>query len=161
MDGEHERRNSAPAWLSTGITACLIAATLAYGYARLDHPEFEVGPWVALLQSNLPQSLKMEDPKALRAHMTKLLEKAISVPIDQVPDLVVWPETTCSFKPDDIDMEEWMDAAPGVDRNRLPENWEAEMLFSKMLGRSIGGWKVDHFFPKIHLNFDALADVTA
>ncbi len=42
-----------PPWIGAVAAGALIAATLVYGYSRLDHPPFETGPRVAMLRTKM------------------------------------------------------------------------------------------------------------
>jgi apolipoprotein N-acyltransferase len=100
--------------IASVVVCILIGATLAYGYSRLNHPAFEKGPRVAMLQSNLPQSVKMGrgGEVHVKKHMLKLLDDLAQTPTGGHPDLIVWPETTFD--------DDWFDAAPGIDPNTAP-----------------------------------------
>jgi apolipoprotein N-acyltransferase len=100
--------------LASVVMCVLIASTLAYGYSRLDHGPFENGPRVAMLQSDLEQSVKMGrgGETLVKQHMLKLLNDLKQAPTGDFPDLIVWPETTFD--------DDWFDVAPGIDANDAP-----------------------------------------
>ncbi len=139
--------------LGTLIAGGLIAAALVYGYSRLDHPEFDQGPRVALLQSNLPQDVKMGDGDVVRQHMAELLHEALNVLPDEFPALVVWPETTCDAV--------WFDVQGGVDRSQLSTKWQDWIFDSARLAQSMIGRKSDQLYPQRELGFDVFAEATA
>jgi apolipoprotein N-acyltransferase len=66
----------------------LLAASVAYGFVRLRHPEFAAGPKVAALQGSVSQSDKMSDKKGLFETYNDLCLAAT-----RDHDLIVWPET--------------------------------------------------------------------
>jgi len=87
--------------LAQGVAvAVLLAGSLGYGEWRLHRDDFEVGPKVALVQSNLDLRLKNEawsgEPgadkasEAMRSQQIRLTDLAAP----PRPDLVVWPETS-------------------------------------------------------------------
>jgi apolipoprotein N-acyltransferase len=145
-------RSRAQPILGTVVAGGLIVASLVYGSVRLDHPDFELGPRIALLQSNLPQDVKMGDGDVVREHMAELLHEALHASPD-VPDLVVWPETTCDAV--------WFDAEAGVDRDHLSTEWQKRINVSQLLAHSMVGRKVDRFYPEFELGFDVFAKATA
>jgi apolipoprotein N-acyltransferase len=72
------------------VVGLLLVASLAYGAFRLNQPPFTPGPRLGLLQSDIPQDLKMShDTNALLDSYARLIQKAL----DQRVDLIVWPET--------------------------------------------------------------------
>lgn len=99
-------------WFATAIAIALMTATIVYGYQRLDHAPFEQGPRVAMLQSNLPQAVKMGSDEVVRNHMFGLLKQVAQNSAKEPPDLVVWPETTFT--------DDWFDVAPGIDPDSAP-----------------------------------------
>lgn len=98
-----------PSTVSVGV---LLAAGVAYGLVRLDHPEFAPGPRVAAIQGNMPQNEKNAKGESLWSMYVNLHLQAIAM--QPRPDLVVWPETcmpvdwaakTEGVKPDDVPPE--------------------------------------------------------
>jgi apolipoprotein N-acyltransferase len=82
---------SRPTILRFSTIGFLLLGTLAYGAWRTATARFEPGPRLALLQSDIPQDLKMsEDPNAVLELYAHLIQKAL----DRRPDLIVWPETS-------------------------------------------------------------------
>ncbi len=81
----------------------LLAASVGYGFFRLDHPTFADGPRVAVLQGSVPQFEKIKKGKSLAESYGPLNDQASNA--DPVPDLIVWPETC--FPTD------WLEIAPG------------------------------------------------
>ena len=120
--------------LETVVTTGLLAATVIYGYRQLDHPALPAGPRVALLQSNVAQSVKMnrDGESQLDKHMTSLLREAVTTTPDEIPDLIVWPETTFS--------KEWFGADPGSDSAQTPKSWREAMSVSSKNAQIIAGW---------------------
>jgi apolipoprotein N-acyltransferase len=143
--------------VGTAAAALQLAGTLTYGYHRLDHAAFEQGPRVALLQSNLPQSVKMgPNRKTVREHMGNLLKDALSNSPDEAPDLVIWPETTSD--------EDWVDVEPGVDPRQTPPAWQYDITVSRLFAIGLSGRLTNHVFSKegaeLH-DFDYFARITA
>ena len=86
--------------------AVLIAASLGYGWHRLGQKEFETGPRVALVQSDLSQAIRNDGGASatdeMLAHNSRLSSRAS----DHRPDLIVWPETSYPGY--------WVELAPGA-----------------------------------------------
>lgn len=127
------RETSPRPWVPSITAAACIVAALVYGNSRLTHESFENGPRVAILQSNLPQSVKMGDGKFVQLHMYELLKKSMAVASDEFPSLVIWPETTF-----DLD---WYDVGPGVDPIQTSTAWQTYMMQSRRVIRQMGGWR--------------------
>ncbi len=78
--------------------ALLVGASLGYGEWRLHQNDFEPGPKVALVQSNLDLRLKNQAwsdqpggaPEAMQQHQVRLTDLAAL----HGPELIVWPETS-------------------------------------------------------------------
>lgn len=88
-----------PYRFATFLAVVGFSATLLYGWSRLSHGEFQVGPRVAALQGNIPQEIKMMKGDELLEPYLDLWMKA-RFPEDGSPPpvLTIWPETSC---PDD------------------------------------------------------------
>jgi len=122
-------------WPAVGVTASLLIAGLLIGRGDQGSSNEPAGPRVALLQSNLPQAVKMAESQAVDQQMGNLLRQAIDVPADQFPDLIVWPETTCSG--------DWSEASADVNPSLLNDEWRARLMFSSRLSKGIGAWKAN------------------
>lgn len=88
----------------TGALLIILAATVGYGFFRLDTARFEPGPTVALLQSNMLQRQKQKKPLTADDILTifkHLIEKAWAAEVK--PDLLVWPETAFPLQYIEID----------------------------------------------------------
>jgi apolipoprotein N-acyltransferase len=155
-----DRPKLGPALRIALVAGLPIVGAIVYGAFRVNH-SFTPGPRVALLQSDVPQMVKMTGKKRqfllyitrldlfpfefetvlfpatdLDVHMAGLLYDAYQVPPDRFPDLVIWPETTC-----DVD---WVDFVPGADRSGAPLNWLREHYESMAFARFMvvqGVWK--------------------
>ena len=102
---------------ATAALALLAAGVVAYGMARLRHPDFAEGPRVGLVQGNLPQDLRIARGPEMEEHYTRLAYQAAYPPGPQPrPDLIVWPETSLPF--------DWFCNADGVDPASTPEDWQ-------------------------------------
>jgi apolipoprotein N-acyltransferase len=97
-----------------GVAAALLAASVGYGFYRLDHAPFADGPIVSAVQGNIGQSDKMGDPDGLFHSYYWLHHKAQS--LKPTPDLIVWPETCCPV--------DWCDTAPGVRPETVPDGFK-------------------------------------
>lgn len=77
----------------TFLVAALLAADLAYGFYRLQHPPFGTGPRLAALQGNIPQNIKIDRGETLIRTYRELHDQALE--LHPPPDLILWPETCC------------------------------------------------------------------
>ncbi|HEY1378168.1 MAG TPA: apolipoprotein N-acyltransferase [Gemmataceae bacterium] len=92
-------------WQAVAVAAALLL-TLGYGGWRLTEGEFPAGPRVALLQPSIPQTERNAasvdeagDPLArasIDEQMATLSKRAVRAA--QLPDLVIWPETTFPYE---------------------------------------------------------------
>lgn len=85
---------------TSGATAALLAATLAYGWYQLTTARFTTGPTLALLQSNMRQALKMSlDPEKILAIFAELITQGSMEASEQGRsiDLFIWPETSFPY----------------------------------------------------------------
>jgi apolipoprotein N-acyltransferase len=119
--------------LQSGIAAVVLIGVLGYGLWRLSQDEFQSGPVVALIQSNLPQNVRNAasggaDPAALmKSHNCKLCDHAIAQ--HPKPDLIVWPETSYP--------DYWSDIGPEIASGQLPAETAKEISESRQLGRDV------------------------
>ena len=88
--------------------ATCMGLAVAYGAFRLNHDRFKEGPQVALIQGNLPQSLKNDHGREMVDHFGRLSMEAVR----SKSDLIVWPETSFAAT--------WTDITPGTDRRSAP-----------------------------------------
>ena len=77
--------------LASAITALLILAALVYGRWRLQNARAEKGPRVAIVQGNIPQSVKIVYGTAYDV-LVKHLALSDQIPESSV-DMILWPET--------------------------------------------------------------------
>lgn len=75
------------------LNVCAVVLVVAYGVFRLSQKSTTAGPRVAVIQENIPQSMK-EDPSKQEENFQRYfrLARAASVASPR-PDLIVWPET--------------------------------------------------------------------
>ena len=99
------------------FTLALLAASVGYGFYRLDHPAFADGPRVSAIQGNVSQDAKI----ARDGELQKQYSKAFITAFKQSPrpDLIVWPET-CYW-------EYWYEVTPGVSRDSVPTTYKADV----------------------------------
>ncbi len=77
--------------VSAGAVGVALIATLTYGAVRLRQVVVTEGPRVALIQGNIPQSLKfkpVETERVFGIHRDLSLQA-----LAENPDLIIWPET--------------------------------------------------------------------
>jgi len=77
----------------SGLVLALLLASLFYGFTRLAHPPWEVGPQVAALQGVIPQDEKNTRGETLIRSYRTLHDQARHK--QPTPDLIIWPETCC------------------------------------------------------------------
>lgn len=73
------------------VVGAALAGSALYGLYRLARTPVAEGPRVALIQGNIPQSLKftgLSDRRIFEAHRRLSLQA-----LSQKPDLIIWPET--------------------------------------------------------------------
>src|SRR5262245_4098423 len=150
-------RMPAPWLLGPIVAASLLVTAVVYGYARLDHEPFDVGPQVALIQGNLPQDVKNEHGDEMKTHFYSLADQAARPPKGQPkPDLVIWPETSY--------LAPWLDIVPSVDVAKTEERIRRARNISRnavrddmLLGweNSNVGWQTTSLFGLNSLEWEA------
>lgn len=83
--------STAGRWARVALCLSLFAATLGYGYWRRGKAEFQPGPRVGLVQSNVTSEVKHD--RADWPRIQRSLENLTVEAARQQPDLIVWPET--------------------------------------------------------------------
>jgi apolipoprotein N-acyltransferase len=76
--------------LTAAVSIC-VATILAYGVFRLNQQTTHPGPRIAVIQENIPQSLKEQGTPDIFKRHYELTQEAAAV--SPKPDLIVWPET--------------------------------------------------------------------
>ncbi len=93
-----------------GVCLMLFFTALGYGYTRRSQADFQPGPRVALIQSNVPSEIKVKhDPQDMYRNQRRH-EELMGKSVLHHPDFVVWPETMfpwelCSVADDISDAE--------------------------------------------------------
>jgi apolipoprotein N-acyltransferase len=95
--------------LGGGVAVGLLAASIGYGFLRLEHPAFAVGPVVSAIQGSVSQNDKMGNLDLLLDSYYGLHARAF---YDAKPDLIVWPETCQPIH--------WCTVEPGAPAVGLP-----------------------------------------
>jgi apolipoprotein N-acyltransferase len=102
------------------LCLALFGGALGYGYWKRGHEPFQPGLRVALIQGNVPSSVKHDQgdfPRIQRQH-----ENLTGRAVKEQPDLIVWPETMFRWPllvtPPDVSDEELQAAHP-----ELPLGW--------------------------------------
>lgn len=109
-----------PVWAGLAFAGVLVAASIGYGYFRLDHAAFADGPLVSAVQGNIGQGDKMGDPAGLRMSYYKLHVKAFRQ--NPHPDLIVWPETCQPI--------DWVEIIPGARFEGMPADVRERQRYS-------------------------------
>ena len=89
--GEEPRGAKRRLLVWTLVVAAAVGGSALYGFYRLARTPVVDGPRVALIQGNIPQSLKftgLSDREMFEAHRQLSLQA-----LPQQPDLIIWPET--------------------------------------------------------------------
>ncbi len=103
------------------LTLLLILVSLIYGAYRISSSEFDDGPRLALIQSDIPQDF--ENPPATRDVLEtfrRLVDQATES--KDRPDLIVWPETMFPFG--------WVSVAPDLttaDFRRIADDYSPHL----------------------------------
>jgi apolipoprotein N-acyltransferase len=127
--GAEPHQGKGPLLLQGLAVAALLLAALGYGVWRLGERPTTPGPRLALLQGNVPQSVRIstgedgEEADRARLKMANHFSDLAALAVKQKVDLVVWPETSYPGT--------WKEIRPG---RPLPE---ARDLAARMAGR----WK--------------------
>jgi apolipoprotein N-acyltransferase len=88
----NHRVNPAIGWMFA-LTLAMVAFVLAYGTFRLNQNTITPGPRVAVIQENIPQTLK-DDPSKQEENFQRYFHLAQqAAAASPHPDLIVWPET--------------------------------------------------------------------
>jgi len=103
-----------------GVLLVAFVCTLIYGTWRLGQNQFQEGPTLALLQTNLSQEIRDDLTREqldseLKRHCDRLCRLAMNQP--KAPDLIVWPET--SYLRD----FPWLEVSPLLPMERIPQEW--------------------------------------
>jgi apolipoprotein N-acyltransferase len=114
----------------------LLVGTVAYGAWRLGQDTQEPGPKVALIQGDLPQSVRNDNSKKARQQIGDHYIRLCDLGAFYRPDLLVWPETSYP--------DTWGELAPGVpDKHSwelgraLAKRWQADVLLG--MGAAVAG----------------------
>lgn len=116
-------------WAS-GVTV-LLGATITYGIWRSQQTDFDTGPQLTLLQSNIDQGTRVarnDGGDSAMAAQDVMLQHVANLTMesrDSATDLMVWPETTCP--------REEIDIAPDAPEASLPEQLREVQLYHRDL----------------------------
>jgi len=78
-------------WWRAACCVLLVASAAGYGHWRRAGNEFQPGPRVALIQSNIPSEVKHNQHDWQK--IQRQLEMLTGMSVKQQPDLIIWPET--------------------------------------------------------------------
>jgi apolipoprotein N-acyltransferase len=81
-------------WLHGATLAALIVAAVLYGTWRLEQDNFAPGPRIALLQTNVPQSVRNGTDAKYQMIMQNTALPYFACMTEPLPELIVWPETS-------------------------------------------------------------------
>jgi apolipoprotein N-acyltransferase len=93
------------AMYASGLVSVLVVSSVGYGFSRLNHPEFPVGPHVAAIQGNVPQGEKMLKGEGSLSKVYGTLHCRARDNVEHRPDMIVWPETCFTH--------DWFEIGPG------------------------------------------------
>jgi len=119
----------------------LVALQAGYGQWRLSRLEVNEGPLVALVQPNVPQSLKIDQTSEDSARILARLRELTLSEDAQRADVIFWPETIMPGLVDapDYRVANGMDAAAVLDEYRLRGLVTAEEAFRIVEAAEGGG----------------------
>ena len=80
-------------FVKVGICLAVFVAVLGYGYVRRAQADFQSGPRVALIQGNVPSSLKNDPNPERKRDIFRTHQRLTGLTIRHQPDVVIWPET--------------------------------------------------------------------
>jgi apolipoprotein N-acyltransferase len=80
-----------------GLAAGLVIGAVFYGTWRLEAPAFFRGPRVALLQTDVPQSVRNGEQERTVMEVQNRLLPLVACAAEPLVDLVIWPETSFHF----------------------------------------------------------------
>jgi len=113
--------------LEAGLLIAAFAGTLTYGTWRLGQNQFQQGPLVALMQTNLDQRIRNQgtnpqERQKVLAEIIRHCDRLCRLAVTTVPrpDLLVWPET--SYPPE----SPWWESSPALRLRDIPEGWREE-----------------------------------
>ncbi len=126
--------------IEAGVVVVLFFGTIGYGTMRLAQSNFQPGPTVCLLQSNLDQRLRESaaaaggDPRLAAERISEHFAGLCTRAAQTKPDLIIWPET--SFP------DSWVQVSPKMPIENVPVQWrdgEADIRASlKMFADNFG-----------------------
>lgn len=125
-----------PLLLQSSFLAVALFGVLGYGFWRLGQDQFEPGPRIALMQSNLPQSIRNDETAGDRIleHNAKLCDRAAWQ--QPRPALIVWSETSYP--------DYWKDVAHELPEEQVATDKMSEVNQSRTLARQVARlWATD------------------
>jgi apolipoprotein N-acyltransferase len=116
--------------LHTAVVGLLMAADLCYGTWRLGQDAFGNGPRVALVQGNVPQSVRNATSGGSENAATQMFNhynvlSQLAANQDPQLDLVVWPETCFP--------DYWSEVSPVLAPKRVPPEWNERVTASQTM----------------------------
>lgn len=134
--------------LEAGLLIAAFVGTVVYGTWRLGQNQFQHGPLIALMQTNLDQRIRNEgtDPQQRQKVQTQIARHCdrlcrLAVSSAPLPELLVWPET--SYLPD----FPWLESSPRLPLAEIPEIWRKNELTVHQHFRN----ELLKFYPLNHL----------
>jgi apolipoprotein N-acyltransferase len=132
-----DRPRRALKWRSAAVGVGLVVV-LGYGTWQLGRAEFAAGPRVALLQTNIPQSLRNDSfldevrQAASVGNVFEISDRMVGRAIGNGrPDLVIWPETTFP--------KEWRVLSPDAPASRERTIFKADLADVEAYFRNFAG----------------------
>jgi apolipoprotein N-acyltransferase len=77
-----------------GVVLAVVLGSMVYGRKCLNEAEVEPGPRVALVQTNIPQNVKVDDSREARERVRQQYRELIGAAVAARVDLLIWPETS-------------------------------------------------------------------
>lgn len=135
-------------WLRGGVVGCLVVAAVLYGFWRLEHAELVRGPRVAMLQTNVPQSVRNGEGAIEQMLLQNIALPFLALVQEPIPDLIVWPETSYIVEtPQHKLLSHFVEISPKwpidkVDADLLQSDYAIRTAFRNSIARA---------FPSNHL----------
>lgn len=118
-----------PALAGPILAVLIVLGTLGYGVYRLQSAAFRDGPRLALVQSNIKQERKNNDPETVYFTYFRLVQQALAA--GDRPDLIVWPETSYPYgyivRDPALSDEDFASQARAIFEKNTVLNWTRKM----------------------------------
>lgn len=119
-------------WWRAACCVLLVGSAVGYGHFRRVGNEFQPGPRVALIQSNVTSDVKHNQHDWQK--IQRQLEMLTGMSVKQQPDLIIWPETMFRWPLLDTPLDV-SDAELEAAHPQLPVSWLRELQVRRKLAQ--------------------------